>query len=641
MQEYFNNLVQNYPWATEEALEMLNSELTEGNMTIAKVAAILGDGSKATEVAQAKDQSQTAEKKAEKAKSAVETNMKNTSSAMKKVMSNAEPANAIAELSHEVSKVLYNAGATVGNFLGPAAGKISKGVRMATKAGGYAMVTATGIGVVYAKLLTEQDKYARQLINYGSVVSDVDLYTTLRSSIRGLGMGFKMYADVTESALPFITASEGDVFKGQIALSQFLQDINDNESFRDFGMTIQQQSQFLAQEAETLYQLGELDKMNAQGQDILINAFEGANKLGLFMADSLGQSRMDTLKLREEARNSDKLITGILQNAQFMNEHLGEQASANVQAAVGYFAPLAQATFGDEFREMFQRSVEATVGDIPFDQDAMNNIPQEFKEKLQTVGPGVLQMFEKMVEDTATGKISSPAEAVARQREFVKLVEQQLPKLAGQNELLNWANGFIAQAKVIPDTFTTADIQELVDPNFIADTAESADSTIDTLDNMSVTFQNIQEVLTPGFGTIGNSADFLTKNLLRFGKAVSGFFGGSDRFNEMYNEGVQEVINDHLAVVNEKNIDATIQAATQSIDTFEKQKEELLEEIEEAKSESETGQLSADEQATSDQNLRVLDEQLEIYRNYHKKLLEKKKEFASKDAEDDGMETGD
>ena len=109
MQEYFNNLVQNYPWATEEALEMLNSELTEGNMTIAKVAAIIGDGSKATEVAQAKNQSETAEKKAEKAKSAVETNMKNTSSAMKKVMSNAEPANAIAELSHEVSKVIYNA----------------------------------------------------------------------------------------------------------------------------------------------------------------------------------------------------------------------------------------------------------------------------------------------------------------------------------------------------------------------------------------------------------------------------------------------------------------------------------------------------------------------------------------------------
>ena len=128
----------------------------------------------------------------------VEAGLKESSGMMKKVMSQAEPANAIAELSHEVSKLLYNAGATVGNFLGPATSKISKGVQMATKAGGYAMVTATGRGVVYAKLLTEQDKYARQLINYGSVVSDVDMYTTLRSSIRGLGMGFKLYADVTE-----------------------------------------------------------------------------------------------------------------------------------------------------------------------------------------------------------------------------------------------------------------------------------------------------------------------------------------------------------------------------------------------------------------------------------------------------------
>ena len=638
MQEYFNNLVENYPWATEEALEMLNSELTEGNMTIAKVAAIIGDGSKATDVAQAKDKSQTAEKKAKTAKEAVETNLKNTSTAMKKLTSSAEPANAIAELSHEVAKVIYNAGATVGNFLGPATNKVAKGVQMATKAGGYAMVTATGIGVVYAKLLTEQDKYARQLINYGSIVSDVDLYTTLRSSIRGLGMGFKMYADVTESALPFITASEGDVFKGQIALSQFLQDINDNESFRDFGMTIQQQSQFLAVEAETLYQLGELDKMNKQGQNILINSFEGANKLGLFMADSLGQSRMDTLKLREEARTSDKLITGILQNAQFLRENLGEQAAANVQAAVGYFAPLYQATMGEEFKEMFQRSVEGTVGDIQFDQDAMNNIPNDFKTVLQTMAPGVVQMFEKMVEDTATGKISSPAEAVARQREFIKLLQAQAPKLSGGNEYIERANALIAQAKVIPDTFMTADIDELINPDFIADTAEAADSTIDTLDNFSVTFQNIQEILTPGFGTIGNSADFLTKNLLRFGKAVSTFFGGSERFDEMYNKGVQDVIQEHLAVVNEKNIDATIQAATQNIDTFVKQKEKMLEDIKQAKSESETGQLTADEQATSDQNLKVLDEQLEIYRNYHKKLLEKKRDFTNKDAEVPDME---
>jgi len=641
MQEYFDNLVKNYPWATEETLEMLNSELTEGNMTIAKVAAIIGDGSKAVQVDRAKNKSSDAKKKAKTAQQHVEGGLKETSGMLKKVMSNAEPANAIAELSHEVSKILYNAGATVGNFLGPAAGKIGKGVQMATKAGGYAMVTATGLGVIYAKLLTEQDKYARQLINYGSVVSDVDLYTTLRSSIRGLGMGFKMYADVTESALPFIIASEGDVFKGQIALSQFLQDINNNEAFSDFGMTIQQQSQFMAQEAETLYQLGELDKMDQKGQSTIINAFEGANKLGLFMADSLGQSRMDTLKLREEARTTFDLTTGLLQNAQFINENLGEQASANIQAATGYFAPLMQATFGDEFREAFQKSVEGTVGDISFDQDAMNNIPQEFKEKLQTLGPGVLQMYEKMVEDTATGKIATPAEAVRRQQEFVKLIEKQARKLGGDSELFNWVNTIISQAKVIPDSFYTADPDEITDPDYYKSITEGADSSIDAIDQFSVTFQNIQEVLTPGFGTIGKSADFLTKNLLRFGGAVSGFFGGSESFNKIYNEEVQQQINDHLAVVTEKNIDATIQAASANIDNFKKQKEQLLEDVETAKNESEDGTLSADDQAIVDQNLRVLDEQLNQYRNYHKQLLEKKKQFAMKEAETDGMETGD
>ena len=86
-------------------------------------------------------------------------------------------------------------------------------------------------------------------------------------------------------------------------------------------------------------------------------------------------------------------------------------------------------------------------------------------------------------------------------------------------------------------------------------------------------------------------------------------------------------------VVNEKNIDSTIQMATQNIDNYEKQKEQLLEDVETAKNNSEDGKLSADGQATVEQNLRVLDEQLEMMRSYHEQLLEKKKQFANKDAE--------
>ena len=630
MQEYFDNLVKNYPWATEEALDMLNSELTEGNMTMAKVAAIIGDGSKAIQVSKAKDKSKTAEQKAKENQDKIDGIIKDTGGVMKGLMANAQPANAIAELSHEVAKIAYNTGATIGNFMGPAVGKFGKVVRGATTAGGKALVAATGIGVVYAKLLTEQDKYARQLINYGSVVSDIDMYTTLRGSIRNLGMGFKKYAEVTDSALPFITASEGDVFRGQVMLAEFLEDVNNNENFTDFGMTIQQQSQFLAQEAETLYQLGELDKMNAKGNNILVDSFESANKLGLFLADTLGQSRMETLRQREEARNTEGIQVGLLQNAQFLNEHFGNEAAANIQAAIGYYKPLMNATLGEEFAEAFQKSTEGTLGDIQFDQDAANNIPKEFLEKLNAIGPGVAKMFTKMVEDTATGKLGNEADAVKRQQEFVALIRKQIPKLAANSEILNWANGIVATARVVPESFDMADLAKIRSDTFYKDQTELADATIDTLDNFSITFQNMQEMLVPGFGTIGKSAKVITKSLMRFGKAVSGMFGGSDRFDKIYNEQVAEVMTGALAQVTEKNIDATILSASQNIDEHERAKSEIEALI---KKKEADGEYTQEDQQIAEQQLRTLDEQLKLHREYLAKLIDKNKEFAQKEAE--------
>ena len=628
MQEYFDNLVKNYPWATEEALDMLNSELTEGNMTMAKVAAIIGS----IQVSKANDKSKTAEQKAKENQDKIDGIIKDTGGVMKGLMANAQPANAIAELSHEVAKIAYNTGATIGNFMGPAVGKFGKVVRGATTAGGKALVAATGIGVVYAKLLTEQDKYARQLINYGSVVSDIDMYTTLRGSIRNLGMGFKKYAEVTDSALPFITASEGDVFRGQVMLAEFLEDVNNNENFSDFGMTIQQQSQFLAQEAETLYQLGELDNMKKNSQEILIDSFESANKLGLFLADSLGQSRMETLRQREEARNTVDFQTAILQNAQYLNEALGADAVKNITAAKGYFAPLMNATLGEEFKEAFDKSVEGTVGDIQFDHEAINNIPQEFLDKLQAVGPGVAQMFTKMVQDSATGKITSEADAVQRQRDFIKLIKKQLPKLSGNSEILQWANTVIAGATIVPDSFTMKDIDELTSPTFYKEQTEQADSTIDALDNFSVTFQNMQELLTPGFETIGKSSEFLTKNMLRFGNAVSGFFGGSDRFNEIYNEQTDKVLNETLARVNEKNIDSSLTIAKQNIDSFEKEKNMMNDMLDEA-AEMEEGEEKKLMESNIMQKIETLDNQLEVYARYLKELEDKKKTYVFREAE--------
>ena len=43
MQEYFDQIVQRYPWATEETLRALNEDLTTQNITMASIGAILGE----------------------------------------------------------------------------------------------------------------------------------------------------------------------------------------------------------------------------------------------------------------------------------------------------------------------------------------------------------------------------------------------------------------------------------------------------------------------------------------------------------------------------------------------------------------------------------------------------------------------
>ena len=55
-----------------------------------------------------------------------------------------------------------------------------------------------------------------------------------------------------------------------------------------------------------------------------------------------------------------KIMLGF-ENAQYLNEALGADAVKNITAAKGYFAPLMNATLGEEFKEAFDKSVEGTV----------------------------------------------------------------------------------------------------------------------------------------------------------------------------------------------------------------------------------------------------------------------------------------
>lgn len=629
--QYFEFISKRYPWATEETLQALNSDLTSQNITMGQIAAILS-GSSTSEVKTTARKAEETERKAEKLEKKIEKGAKKAKGAMSSVMSDMSPIQAVADLSHETAKLMYNAGAAAGDFLGGGRNAVGAAIGGATKAGLYGMVAATGVGTIFAKLLTEQDKYARQLIDFGSIVSDIDMYTTLRSSIRSLGMGFKQFADITAATQPFMIAAGGDVIKGQYQLSEMLSQIENDDKFSDFGMGVQDTARSLAQETETLYQLGQIQEMNAMTKRRVADSFESANALAMFTGNNLGMQRMEALNLRNEARTNEELQFNIIQNTKKIEELFGKAAIQNIEQAQGTAAILMTGTFGEDFAKTFEQDVISTVGDFEFDTTAANNVNRELIEKLRRVGPGIAEEYIALVEDTAQGKLGDNKAMVDRQRRLVKMVQDAMPK-PGVSSDLRESNELIARTKAIPDSYMSADTDELLTTSYYKGVIDNADGSIDTIDKFSVTFQNLQEILTPGFGTMDTGINLVTDNLMKFGRAVSGFFGKESDFDAFYDEQMTVNREAALAQVTDKNIDISIEVAKQKIDAAQSRMDHIESFIETPEYTNEAGETidATDEQIeAAEAQQMMLENQLLEQKTFYTMLLEKKAEMDAK-----------
>ena len=568
-QEELNAIIENTPgWASEKTLKNMNAHMNTGNKNMREMAARMGDTS-AADVDSIKSGSSDAKDQSTKVSRAVEGSAKQADKTIKTLIGNADPANAMAELGHEGAKLMSKATNAVTGLIPGRLGSVATAVG---KVAGMGAVAATGIAVVYGKLLTEQEKYTRALIDYGSVAGDLDMYTRLRGSIRSLGMGFKEFGEITAATKPLMVSATGDVLDGQIAMSEFIRSIDSDKTFNDFGMTVQEQSRVLAQEAQTLYELGEIEEFNAFTKKRVMGSFEAVNKLAMFAGSSLGTTRLEALRLREEARSNVDFQMALFQNQETIKEKFGEDAAKNIDDSNSFLAILNEATFGTEFAEEFKRNVAATVGDFEFDTSAANNIPKEMMEKMLAIGPEVASAYIKLVEDTSQGKIGSEAEATERQRQFAKMIKDKAGTVAAFDPLMNARNEIIAKAQLIPNSYFNADINELRDPKYLKELIDRADGSIDAVDAFSVTFQNIQELLSPGFETSGVAYEKLAGGMLQLGNTVSNWYGkvfGEERegfsFSEILAKQEAENLAATLKSVNADNIAITTASTNQQI----------------------------------------------------------------------------
>ena len=566
-QDIINAIYQQYPWATEDTLQKVNSDMQEQNIHMGTVAAVLSkkDAASIREMARTTKQGKT------KAKTAGRAALKTLvigQGALTRIMAEANPANAVAEISHEAAKLLANAGIGISN-MGFGMGKFGAIVKGVARHAGTPLVVATGLGVVFAKLLTEQEKQARKLIEFGAVVADIDHWSNLRYATRDLGMGLKDFEDVMNETKSFITQAEGGAFAGSLRMAEFAKEIDQDKTFRDFGMGIQDQTRFIGQEIQTLYELGQITSMNDATKKRVIESYATANNVALFTANSFGMQREEALRLRDEARQNVDIRVALIQNEKFLRERYGDSASKNIEQSVGTVRVMNEALMGSDFAMFMENMIAGFTGDISLDQSAANNISAEWLKVLQSA-PGLSEEIISFVEELGTGQFNNEQETIAAYRKIYRIITNSNMVITGNDAELQKFNDLVAGAKIAAGgtEFLRADLDTL-GVDYFAKFADQSDSSIEVMNNMAIAFQNAQELLTPGFSAMGHGFSMLSDSVMTFGSAISRAFGQEERWAEGVAELKEEQMESRLEGINESNISAAITIANEQIDSID------------------------------------------------------------------------
>jgi len=566
-QDIINAIYQQYPWATEDTLQKVNSDMQEQNIHMGTVAAVLSkkDAASIREMARTTKQGKT------KAKTAGRAALKTLvigQGALTRIMAEANPANAVAEISHEAAKLLANAGIGISN-MGFGMGKFGAIVKGVARHAGTPLVVATGLGVVFAKLLTEQEKQARKLIEFGAVVADIDHWSNLRYATRDLGMGLKDFEDVMNETKSFITQAEGGAFAGSLRMAEFAKEIDQDKTFRDFGMGIQDQTRFIGQEIQTLYELGQITSMNDATKKRVIESYATANNVALFTANSFGMQREEALRLRDEARQNVDIRVALIQNEKFLRERYGDSASKNIEQSVGTVRVMNEALMGSDFAMFMENMIAGFTGEISLDQSAANNISEEWLKVLQSA-PGLSEEIISFVEKLGTGQFNNEQETIAAYRKIYRIITNSNMVITGNDAELQKFNDLVAGAKIAAGgtEFLRADLDTL-GVDYFAKFADQSDSSIEVMNNMAIAFQNAQELLTPGFSAMGHGFSMLSDSVMTFGSAISRAFGQEERWAEGVAELKEEQMESRLEGINESNISAAITIANEQIDSID------------------------------------------------------------------------
>lgn len=519
-----------YPWASDETVEQLatatrSSAIKTSALAVAitKLQGLSGAKELKGDIQEATKTISKAQMEARERIASMEKHARNIGGGIFK--ENASGLEAMSELAHAGSQAM-NAGVKGLTDMYPGGGMTRSIASTAAKWTTGSAVAVTGLGTVFAKIISQQEKELRSMIDMGMVLGDSSNYTNMRGNAAKLAMSLGDYSAVLQNSSAVITSVGGSMNAGQGMIYNFLNNDIKTKRVQNFGFTPKDLSAALAEETQQLFMLNEVNELNSFEQDKVIKSFETSNQMGIFLADTLGVQRSAMLEARNLARENADFQLAMVQNEQYMNETYGQGTAENVREAADWVSMLTSATLGERMGQQMTDLLVNTFADIQFDTSAVNNIlDSEFRDQLMRLDPRVFQEVISYIESSAKGELSRPEEHISRTQNILKLIAES-PTLAGLDPTSIAVNEMIAQARLIPLGFfdgTEEEIRLRMEGTQAA--VDGADDSIEIVGGMSKGFLNALHTITPGFETMQGAMGVLESSVGGFADFWRDLFG--------------------------------------------------------------------------------------------------------------------
>lgn len=517
IREQLNAAYSNYPWASEETAEKLAKMATRNSIKSTALASAITQlhgvaGAKKLK-ASIDETAQKLRASTNKTKARIERVKKHTDR-LGAVGGGMSGLDAITELTGAGAEAL-SAGA---NGLAGIASNIP-GLGAATK--GFAWLTGgvaatTGVVAVFSKLITQQEKELRTMIDLGLILSDAGHYTKLRGTAAELGMSLGDYSTIMTGTSNVLTGTTGSLTEGSGKLLDMLTNPEFAERIKKFGYTPKDLSMAMADELKQLYELNEINEFGELEQRRVVRSFETGNKVSLFVANSLAGRKQELLDARKLIRDNANYKQAMLQNQQYYFDTFGEGAQENIENFNDTFAMIAGPLLGEELGAELIQVMADMANNIQYDDSPVQEMSSELVRKMKMLGPGVLEQFIDLARKGQTNQIQSEGVAIAETGKLVSLIRQG-PILEGYDQQILEVGKVRAAALLVEPELLNMSAEQIVERmNELVDNVEGADDSIDMVGGLSTAFLKVQHKITPGFDTMGTAMKVFDDSLEGF-----------------------------------------------------------------------------------------------------------------------------